>query len=247
MSEKNHCFIWPVYRGLVGCVLVALSNSLWAQLPAEALERLSAFLPGINATMVEPSAFPGAYQIKYGLDVYYVSADGDYLMAGNLIDLSTGRNLTEESRKSARLEVIDQIDPQEKIIFPAKDQKQVITVFTDVGCTYCQKLHREVGQLNAAGVSVEYLAFPRGGLESRDYDKMVSVWCAKNPNQAITDAKRGKTIARARCDNPVADQYQLGLTMQVKGTPTIVLPDGELLGGYVPAAELISMLEKNDD
>ena len=112
MLEKTHCFIWPVYRGLVGCVLFALSNSLWAQLPAEVLERLSAFLPGINATMVELSAFPGAYQIKYGLDVYYVSADGGYLMAGNLIDLSTGRNLTEESRKSARLEVIDQIDPQ---------------------------------------------------------------------------------------------------------------------------------------
>ena len=95
-------------------------------------------------------------------------------------------------------------------------------------------------------MSVEYLAFPRGGVKSRDYDKMVSVWCAKDPKQAMTDAKRGKTIARARCANPVAQQYQLGLAMPVKGTPTIVLPNGELLGGYVPTAELIDIVQKND-
>jgi thiol:disulfide interchange protein DsbC len=122
MAPKKTGLVEPIYRPLIGCILFALSSSLWAQLAVDALERLSNFLPGINAAMVEPAPFPGIYQIKYGLDFYYISADGDYLIAGNLMELSTGLNLTEESRKSVRLEVIDQIDPQEKIIFAAKDQ-----------------------------------------------------------------------------------------------------------------------------
>ena len=118
MAPKKTGLVGPIYRPLIGCILFGLSSSLWAQLAADALERLSNFLPGINAAMVEPAPFPGVYQIKYGLDVYYISADGDYLIAGSLMELSTGLNLTEESRKSVRLEVIDQIDPQEKIILP---------------------------------------------------------------------------------------------------------------------------------
>ena len=244
--SRNCCFFRAVQGMLLGGVIFAMPSTLWAQVSTEVLDRLSTILPGINPEMVQPSAFPGAYKVQYGSNVYYISEDGRYLFTGALIELDTGLNLTEGDRKKARVAAVAKIDATDKIIFPASNPKHTITVFTDVDCGYCRKLHAEVSQLNDNGVTVEYLAFPRGGPNSGGYDKMVSVWCADDPKKAITNAKLGRSVPPKRCDNPVAKQYQLGLTMPVKGTPTILLSNGELIGGYVPAAKLIERLNQDD-
>jgi thiol:disulfide interchange protein DsbC len=230
----------------LGWVILVLSSAIQAQVSPEGIERLRLALPGITMDMIRPSPLVGMYKLSYGADTYYISQDGRYLFTGDLIDLDSGLNLTEGGRKKARVAAVAKIDATDKIVFPASNPKHTITVFTDVDCGYCRKLHAEVSQLNAGGVTVEYLAFPRGGAGTVGFDKMVWVWCADDPQRAMTQAKQGKSLSPKNCDNPVAEQYQLGLIMPVKGTPTILLSNGELIGGYVPAARLIERLNQND-
>ncbi|NNC55525.1 MAG: DsbC family protein, partial [Pseudomonadales bacterium] len=111
-----------------------------------------------------------------------------------------------------------------------------IYVFTDVDCYYCQKLHREVGQLNDLGVEVRYLAYPRAGVNSPVHKKLASAWCAKDPRDALTKLKAGEDIPENECaKNPIASQFHLGNRLGVSGTPAIFSESGKQLGGYVPA------------
>jgi thiol:disulfide interchange protein DsbC len=89
---------------------------------------------------------------------------------------------------------------------------------------------------------VRYLAYPREGIDSDAAAKMVSAWCSRDRNDAITRLKRGETIPRVSCANPVERQYELGHEVGVQGTPAIVFEDGTLHPGYAPAAELAAAL-----
>ena len=134
------------------------------------------------------------------------------------------------------------IDESKMIVYKAKDEKAHITVFTDVDCGYCRMLHKEVPKLNEAGVTVRYLAYPRAGIGSEAYTKMVSIWCSADPKEWLTQAKLGADIPENKCANPVAEQYKLGNEVGVRGTPSIILSSGEFLPGYLPAAELVKHL-----
>jgi len=128
------------------------------------------------------------------------------------------------------------------IVYKAENEKAHITVFTDVDCVYCRMLHKEVSQLNDFGVTVRYLAYPRSGIGSESYQKMVSVWCSDDPKEWLSEAKLGKKIPENKCVNPVADQFSLGNEVGVRGTPSIVLGDGTFVPGYLPAVELVKRL-----
>jgi thiol:disulfide interchange protein DsbC len=119
-------------------------------------------------------------------------------------------------------------------------------VFTDIDCGYCRKLHAQINDYMKAGISVEYLFFPRAGVGSESFDKAVSVWCAKDRKAAFTAAKAGKDPAPAKCDNPVADQYKLGAQGGVDGTPTILAADGTKIGGYLAPDQLVAKLQAID-
>jgi thiol:disulfide interchange protein DsbC len=177
-----------------------------------------------------------------GANIAYVSEDGRYALVGDLRDLEDRRNITEEHRGKSRLSALKAIKPEQAIEFAPPSPKHFIYVFTDVDCAYCRKLHKEVGQLNQAGIAVRYLAFPRAGIDSESFKKTESVWCAKDPKTALTDAKAGQDVAPARCDNPVKKEYELGLALGVKGTPTIILENGQELGGYMPAERLAAYI-----
>ena len=123
-----------------------------------------------------------------------------------------------------------------------ESRNDISTVFTDVDCTYCRKLHKEVPQMNKMGVEVRYLAYPRGGVGSPGYDKLVTAWCSDNRQDAITRMKRGEELAPKSCDNPVAHEYELGHLAGLSGTPAIVLEDGSMVSGYVTADQLGKML-----
>jgi len=191
------------------------------------------------------SPIAGVYQVLYGTEVVYVSANGKYFIAGDMIDMSTRKNLSEIAQRSVRNGIIkDKL--KDPIVFKAKDEKHVIKIFTDIDCPYCAKMHREVPALNEKGITVEYFMFPRAGIGSKSYDKAVSVWCAGDSaaqQTAMTTAKKRKPFDEKKCDNPIKAQYQVGQEIGVTGTPALVTPTGRLIPGYMPADRLVKMLE----
>jgi thiol:disulfide interchange protein DsbC len=206
-------------------------------------ERIGKALPGIEVGAVTRSPIEGLYEVALEGDVVYVSNDGRFLLKGDLVELSTRRNISAEHRGQARLKALKAVPPESMIEFAPKDTKHVLYVYTDVDCGYCRKFHQQVQELNQAGIAVRYLAFPRAGVGSESFAKSVSVWCAKDRQLALTDAKLGKPVPPATCDNPVERQYELGQRMGVQGTPTLITDTGEEIGGYVPAKRLVQMLE----
>lgn len=211
-------------------------------LSARFTERLRTVIPDARVTAVESTPVPGLYEVALGPKILYMSTDGRYLFSGDLMDLGERRNISEERREQARVAAFVASGVDKMIQFGPDNARHVVYVFTDIDCAYCRRMHQEVGKLNAAGIAVRYLAFPRHGLQSESYHKAVSVWCAKDRQQALTDAKAGKPIAEATCNNPVEEQFTLGEAMGVRGTPAVYLDDGVQLGGYVPADELIQIL-----
>lgn len=187
------------------------------------------------------SSIPNVYQLRKGTRVIYLSADGKYFLKGDMIDADTRENLTEVAKRSVRKEMLFSQD-NKPIEFKAKDEKHVLTVFTDIDCPYCVKLHREVPALNEKGITIKYLMFPRAGIGSASYKKTVSVWCADDNRQALTDAKDRKTVDTRTCENPVSAQYFLGQKVGVTGTPALITSSGRLIPGYMPAEKLLAML-----
>ncbi|MEZ5558334.1 MAG: DsbC family protein [Pseudomonadales bacterium] len=206
------------------------------------VNKLKALRPGIPIEHVTAAPMPGFYALELtGGTVFYGTADGRYLFAGDLYELGDDDlvNLAEVKRAAKRHELIAAVPRKDMVVFsPSGPTKAAISVFTDVDCGYCRKLHQEVPRLNELGIEVRYLAYPRAGIGSESYRKIVSAWCSDDPHEAITRLKAGGTIPDATCDNPVAQEYDLGRQVGVTGTPAIVLEDGTLLPGYMPADEL---------
>ena len=143
-----------------------------------------------------------------------------------------------------RVEVVESIGPDTFIVFDSEEPRHTLTVFTDVDCPYCAKFHLEVPELNKLGVRVRYAAWPRTPPGTQSYARSVSVWCAQDQHQAMTDAKAGREIEPATCENPVQAHFEAGQRVGVRGTPSMVTEDGEMIGGYVPYRELVQRLER---
>ena len=201
--------------------------------------------PDVEITRIKPSPIPGLYEVMLGTDMIYLSEDGRYVLQGDLIDLGEKVNLSEQERSAARKQVLESIPASDTIDFVSEGARHTVYVFTDTTCGYCQRFHRDMAELNGKGVTVRYLAFPRGGVDSESFHDMESVWCATDQNAAMTLAKQGKEVTPARCDNPVRRQYELGQDLGVRGTPAIYLENGQELPGYVPPDTLLQALNKH--
>ncbi len=234
--------------GMAGVIVAGsllLNSSAMAKSTPELDTALATLMPGTKPSSIEETTLPGLYEVSYGTTVFYFNKDASLMFRGDLIDVKTRVNLTEKKRGEARGELLKSMDEKDMIVFPAKDEKAKVTVFTDIDCPYCVKLHREMADYNAEGITIRYMAFPRAGIGSPSYKKTVSVWCSDNPAQAMSDAKEKKPIPAKTCDNPVAQQYQLGQALGVSGAPSLFLEDGTSLPGYVQAKSLAAQIEKN--
>jgi len=200
-------------------------------------------MPSVKIDSVKPSEVKGLYEVIVGASIFYVSEDGKYLLQGRLIDVAARKDLTEEKLSGTRKQAIEKIGQENMIVFKPKISKYTVSVFTDIDCGYCRKLHSEIDQYLAQGITIQYLFFPRAGKGSDSYNKAVSVWCAKDRNAALTDAKKGNTPPAKTCDNPVDEHMQLGADFDVKGTPMIVTEKGNIYPGYLPAKQLLEALE----
>jgi thiol:disulfide interchange protein DsbC len=198
---------------------------------------------GLSVVSVAPSPVPGLLQAMTSRGLFYISEDGTYLVHGKVFNLDNGlQNETEEALSAVRLQGIERF-ADSVIEFKADNEKHQVTVFTDTTCGYCRKLHAQIDKYNDRGITVRYLAFPRGGVSSGGFKELVSVWCAENPKQAMTDAKGGKDIGNNSCQNKVSEHYSFGQQVGVQGTPAIVLGNGNMIPGYQPPAELIKILD----
>jgi thiol:disulfide interchange protein DsbC len=198
----------------------------------------------VKIVALRAAPIAGLTEVQTEDDLIYVSNDGKYLLAGNIIDIANKRNLTEVSRAAARRGLLKAITASQMIVFAPSHPKYTITVFTDVDCGYCRKLHSQIADYNKAGIAVDYLFFPREGLGSASFDKAVSVWCASDRQKALTDAKKGMSLPKTNCTNPVTMDYNLGIKVGVDGTPAIYAADGTQLGGYLSPTELRAKLDK---
>ncbi len=200
---------------------------------------------------VIPSEAVGYFEVRLSNDrILYVNDTGEYLFSGDLYLIQPNRvlNATEARQAKYRRELLTHLDESEMIVFspPPSQVKARITVFTDIDCTYCRKLHREILEFNHRGIAVRYLAYPRTGYGSASWDKAVSVWCATDRQLALTGAKAGKTIKPLHCaEHPVEAHYALGQDFGVTGTPAIVYENGTLQSGYLPAQEMARQLGIN--
>ncbi len=203
-------------------------------------------VPGIAITSIEPSPLKGIYMVETSnRQLLYASEDGRFIFSGDMyqIDGTKIANMTELRREAYRKKLVTAVAEEDMVVFrPQGDVKGKVYVFTDVDCGYCRKLHREVPRMNELGIQVNYLAYPRAGVGSDSYNKMVSVWCAEDRQAAMTVAKQGGRPESRVCDNPVAEEFELGNRIGVTGTPAIVLESGRLLPGYVPADNLARTL-----
>tara|TARA_R110000764_G_scaffold225678_1_gene315247 strand:- start:78 stop:785 length:708 start_codon:yes stop_codon:yes gene_type:complete len=224
-------------RFLFLCVLpVFFSNVIWAD-EAQILSSLKKALPQYDVGSVNFHQASGLYVVEMSDGpTLHVTSDGRYFVAGDLYKIN-GERLENETEK-AKLAKVEALPESQMIIYKAKDEKAHITVFTDVDCGYCRMLHNDVPALNEIGITVRYVAFPRAGVGSGAYNKMVSIWCSDDPKSWLTKVKLGEEIPENKCANPIADQFNLGRMVGVRGTPSIILPNGTLLPGYLPVDKL---------
>jgi thiol:disulfide interchange protein DsbC len=206
-------------------------------------ERLRTLAPNATSIAISETPIDGILQVQINGDIIYTSADGKYMFQGRIIDLDTREDLTETSKSELRKEIMANIDPSGQITFSPEDPVYDLTVFTDIDCGYCRKLHAQVDEYNKQGIAIHYMSFPRAGVGSRSYEKAVAVWCADDQQSAMTQAKLGGEPDPDQCENPVEEQYKLGIELGVTGTPALLTSSGQLIPGYVPPDQLRSRLD----
>lgn len=200
-------------------------------------------MPNYNVTNIRPSPIKGLYQFEVGSRVLYVTRKGDLVIVGNIFDLKSQTNLTEKRRGEIVLRMLATVPESEMIVIGPKKPKRTMTVFTDVDCPYCYRLHLEVPELVKHGVAVRYLLYPRNGLGSETYKRSVAVWCADDRIEAIGKAKAKQAIEMKTCPNPVSKHYKLGQEVGVSGTPTLIYDDGTIVGGYLSAKDILAAMK----
>ncbi|MBP7370814.1 MAG: thioredoxin fold domain-containing protein [Arenimonas sp.] len=199
--------------------------------------------PTIKINAIRPSVLPGFKEVVIDGKVLYVSNDGKLLIQGALIDTATRRNLTEVSEAANRKGLLQAIPDDHKIIFAPAKPKYTVTVFTDIDCGFCRKMHSQIAEYNKLGIAVEYLFFPRAGINSEAYQKAVNVWCAPNRNTALTLAKNDKSLPKKTCTNYVTADYKLGMQVGVDGTPAVYAANGMAIGGYLSPQDMLKALQ----
>ena len=195
---------------------------------------------------LRPSPIAGIYEFAQGAEISYLTADGKYFIDGNLYDMKSRDNLTEALRTHARIALINSVPESEMLIFSPPNPKYTITVFTDVDCAYCRKLHSQIAEINRLGIRVRYMFFPRTGPGTESWKKAEVVWCSANRNEALTRAKAGATLDMNKvcAPTPVKREYELGENIGVRGTPAIITESGDYINGYMEPRELLDQLKE---
>jgi len=204
---------------------------------------------GLTVEKVEVTPVPGIALLITTQGLFYSSYNGDYFIQGKVYSLvSKVTDLAEQSLAKIRMEGLEKFK-DDMIVFKAKDEKYVVTAFTDITCGYCRKMHKQMNDYNDRGITFRYLAYPRSGIKdqggnySQGFKDLRSVWCSEDPKAAMTSAKNSQNVAYRVCDKPIEGQFDFGRQVGVNGTPAIVLSNGMMVPGYQPPAQLEQLLK----
>jgi thiol:disulfide interchange protein DsbC len=238
-----------MFKGVSGVLLAVsftVSVAAWAADAdySKVEERIRMLAPQAESIAISETPIEGLLMVQIGGDIVYATADAKYMVQGRLLDMHTLEDLTEGAKAEVRRDLLAAADMSGQITFAPEDAKYDLTVFTDIDCGYCRKLHAQMDEYNQQGIAIHYMAFPRAGVGSHSYDKAVSVWCAGDQRNALTQAKLGAEPDPAQCDNPIDEQYQLGRELGVTGTPSLLTPEGQMIPGYVPPDKLRARLDQ---
>jgi thiol:disulfide interchange protein DsbC len=229
------------------CLIFLGTNTIYANEDVIRLKLKNILPAGSVIESIEISNFEGIYKVYYGdLQPIYVSKDGEFFIYGDMYKIIDSKisNITNEEIKGRRVKILNTMNDDQFISFKSKNELSSITIFTDVDCGYCRKLHNQIAEYNKLGISIKYAAFPRSGLGTQAFSKMVGAWCSQNPKATLTDLKNDKKVNLSFCsDQPVAKHYAIGQKLGVTGTPAIFTSDGDLLPGYLPPEELAEKLK----
>jgi thiol:disulfide interchange protein DsbC len=204
---------------------------------------LSKKVPDLADGEIAETQIPGVLELLSGGQLYYLTPDANYMLEGNLIDLDKRINITAQRKGTIHISSINAMPEEKMVVYSPKNATREITVFTDTSCPYCSKLHAEIDKILDAGIKVRYLLYPRAGLNSAAFNTLQSVWCADDQQQAMTDAKLGKNIKSATCENPINEHIALAQQVGLRGTPLIYLDSGQMVNGYRPAEQLVEMIK----
>ena len=235
----------PIIRSALAAVFASVLVTLPGIAAADEAEdnlrqNLGRLLPdNLSIDSIEASPMENVYLVTTGAQTLYVYSKDDFIMVGDVYDTARMVNIGEERKSQQMARALESI-PKSEMILMSEDLERYVVVFTDTDCGYCQRFHQTVPELEARGMQVRYLMFPRAGIGSASYNEMVSVWCAEDPARAMTIAKSGGVVDPAECDNPVADQYQLGQKLGVRGTPTLILDNGKVIPGFLTPDQLMA-------
>ncbi|MDE0754447.1 MAG: DsbC family protein [Woeseiaceae bacterium] len=209
---------------------------------------VSEMFEGIEADDIFASEVDGWYTVRKGAIIAYVSSDGRYLMQGDIIDLEESVNLSEESRNDARAKMMSAVPEDELITYTPETVRHTVNIFTDIDCTFCRRLHSQLDEYMDEGIEIRYFLYPRNGPTSESWVKAENVWCADDRNEALTKAKLDQGFAKRDCDaSVVSSHYAIGQDVGLRGTPAIVLEDGTLFSGYLPAKQLSEAIASSRD
>jgi len=227
-------------------LMLFAASLIWAQQPS-VLENLKKILPqGLNINFYEESEIENFYVVNVANNqILYVSSDFNYVFAGDVISLDNGAPSSLNKLYQAKLvkQVMSLLEDTRTINFTAENEKHLIKVFTDISCGYCRLLHSQIDDYLALGISIEYYGFPRDGLQTQVFEDMQSAWCSDDPKLSITKLKAGDDVEKKTCQNPIQMHYEYGQLLGITGTPSIFLSNGQKLSGYIPASELIKIIE----
>lgn len=232
---------------LIASTLTLSMQAAWANNQADEQvirKSLSQTMPSLPIDTLMPTPVKGIYQMTSQGQVAYVTADGNYLFAGNLLDLKNQVNLTEQVKNKERLALLKTIPASHKVIYSADGEKKAtLTILTDPTCPYCEKLHREIPALQKAGIEVQTILTPRAGAGSPGFVQSSQIMCGKQQQADIDTAMASKPLTGPACqDAMINDNMQLAEKLGMSGTPYIILPDGSAVPGYRPAAALIAVV-----
>ncbi len=241
MNKNGNKTMKMMVVSLMMAMVTAQAFAVPAKLPQGTELQTSLAALGLKVNSVADSVVPGVQQVLTDKGLFFAANNGQFLIEGNIYDLKNKQLVNDSILQDVRKAGVSKLK-NSSIEFKAKAEKYVVTVFTDTSCGYCRKLHNEMQTYLDKGITVRYLAFPRGGVPSETYSELQSIWCADDKQQAMNQAKAGRKIAPAQCANNVAEQYETGQSFGISGTPAIVLPDGTLIPGYQPAEALVATL-----
>ena len=208
-------------------------------------QQLKQNLPDINFDSLQAVDDTGLYEAVINGEIIYFTADGRYVLQGELVSLESKTNLTEQRRVSLQKGIIDGLDEKDMIIFEPDEVEHTLTVFTDIDCVYCRKMHSQIEQYQDLGIRIRYMAYPRGGIGSGSYDDAGTVWGHDDRLDAMTRAKDGEELDAKTCNNPVEAEFNIGRQLGVQGTPALFLESGQMLPGYVPPERLKTILDES--